>query len=299
MSAGPERIVRDAIEEQDPSGAEAHGMSADSLQLFLRGIAKVDLLTAAQEIELAKRIERGDDHARLQMVEANLRLVVSIAKRYRNQGLPFLDLIQEGSIGLMGATRKFDHRKGFRFSTYATWWIRQAVVRALADKSRTIRIPVHIVVKLANITRSARKLRAELGRDPTSLEIGDDLGCTANEVEQIRRSDEFPLSLEQPYGDDGDAELGEFLTDKNELLPEDLAELTRRNEALRRILATLPSRQRQILERRYGLDEQDTDTLDELGRTFNVTRERIRQIEQQGLKRLLALAKSEALGQAS
>jgi RNA polymerase primary sigma factor len=298
MSAGSGSIVHEAVEVRE-SSSEERGMSADSLNLFLKAIGKIDLLTGAEEIELAKRIERGDGAARRRMIEANMRLVVSIAKRYRNRGLPFLDLIQEGSIGLMTATQKFDHRKGFRFSTYATWWIRQAVARAVADKGRTIRIPVHVGEKLANITRSARKLGAELGRDPSSHEIGADLGCTANEVEALRRSDEVPLSLQQGYGGDGDAELGEFLTDKNELLPEDLAELTRRREVLGRILATLSSRQRQILEGRYGLNGQNTYSLEELARTFNVTRERIRQIEQQGLKKLLALAESEALGQAS
>jgi RNA polymerase primary sigma factor len=298
MSAGSEATARSAVEERE-SSSEERGMSADSLDLFLKDIGKIDLLTAAQEIELAKRIERGDGDARQQMIKANMRLVVSIAKRYRNRGLPFLDLIQEGSIGLMSATEKFDHRKGFRFSTYATWWIRQAVVRAVADKGRTIRIPVHVGVKLGNITMSARKLGAELGRDPSSIEIGEDLGCTANEVEELRRSDEVPLSLQQGYGRDGETELGEFLTDETELLPEDLAELTRRTEALGRILATLPSRQRQILEGRFGLNGQNTYSLEELARTFNVTRERIRQIEQQGLKKLLALAELEALGQAS
>lgn len=298
MSAGPETIVRNAAEGREPS-SEERGMSADSLQLFLKAIGKIDLLTAAQEIELAKRIERGDDGARRQMVEANMRLVVSIAKRYRHQGLPFLDLIQEGSIGLISATQKFDHRKGWRFSTYATWWIRQAVARGVADKGRTIRIPVHVGVKQANIKRSARKLSAELGRDPSSLEIGDDLGCTATEVEQIHHTHELPLSLEQSVGDDRDAELGDFLAEKDEPLPEDLAELTRRKEALGRILGTLSSRERQILEGRYGLNGQDTYTLDELGHTFDVSRERIRQIEKHALKRLFALADSESLGQAS
>jgi RNA polymerase primary sigma factor len=298
MPAGSEATARSAVEERESSSEES-GMSADSVHLFLKDIGKIDLLTAAQEIDLAKRIERGDEGARQQMIEANMRLVVSIAKRYRNRGLPFLDLIQEGSIGLMSATDKFDHRKGFRFSTYATWWIRQAVARAVADKGRTIRIPIHVGVKLTNITMSARKLSAQLGRDPTSLEIGDDLGCTEKEVEELRRSDEVPLSLQQGSGGDGETELGEFLTDKNELLPEDRAELTRRKEALRRILCTLSSRERQILEGRYGLNGQNTYTLDELGHTFNVTRERIRQLEQQALKRLRALAESEALGQAS
>ncbi|MDP9491163.1 MAG: sigma-70 family RNA polymerase sigma factor [Actinomycetota bacterium] len=299
MPQGPERTVRNGVEEPDPSADEPGGLSGDSLQLFLQGIGKVALLTAAQEIQLAKRIERGDDRAQQQMVEANLRLVVSIAKRYRNQGLPFLDLIQEGSFGLMRATQKFDYRKGFKFSTYATWWIRQSVSRALADKSRTIRIPVHLVEKLAGITRSERQLTGELGREPSSVEIGDDLGFTSEEVQRIRRLGETPASLEQGYGDGDGAELGQFLPDKNQLLPEDLAELTRRKEALRRMLATLSSRQRQILELRFGLTGENPYTLEELGCVFNVSRERIRQIEYRALTNLRARANSEALGQAS
>ena len=298
MSASPERIVGGGVEELDLSADAPGAMSADSLQLFLHGIGKTDLLTAAQEIQLAKRIERGDAAARQLMVEANLRLVVSIAKRYRNQGLPFQDLIQEGSIGLMRATQKFDYRKGFKFSTYATWWIRQSVSRALADKSRTIRMPVHLVEKLASIMRSERTLTAELGREPSSVEIGRDLDLTSEEVERVRHIGETPASLEQSYGD-GDAELGQFLPDKNQLLPEDLAELTRRKEALRRILATLSNRQRQILELRFGLGGENPCTLEELGSMFNVTRERIRQIEHRALTKLRKQAKSEALGQAS
>jgi len=274
-------------------------MSADSLQLFLKEIGKVDLLTAAQEIELAKRIERGDDRARRQMIEANLRLVVSIAKRYRNRGLPFLDLIQEGSIGLMRATTKFDHRKGFKFSTYATWWIRQAVSRALTDKSRTIRMPVHLVDKLGSIMRSERRLSAELGREPSSLEIGDDLDIPAGEVERIRGFDECTVSLEQRRGDEDETELGQLLRDENEVLPEDVFELNWRKEALRGMLATLPSRQRRILEGRYGLNGENPSTLDELANTFDVTRERIRQIERQALTKLHAQAKLETLDRAS
>src|SRR5437868_6152961 len=219
--------------------AEAREISTDSLQLFLRDIGKVDLLTAAQEVELAKRIERGDHRAKQEMIEANLRLVVSIAKRYRNQGLPFLDLIQEGTIGLVRAAEKFDHRKGFKFSTYATWWIRQAVTRALAEKARTIRMPVHIVEKLNKIVRSERKLRAELGREPFSWEIGDELELDAAEVEQIRRGAQTPVSLEKPVGDEQDAEFGAFLTDENQELPDEAAEVTLRAETLRQLLSSL------------------------------------------------------------
>jgi len=265
-------------------------ISTDTLQLFLKDIGKVPLLTAAQEVELAKRIERGDHSAKQAMVEANLRLVVSIAKRYRNQGLPFLDLIQEGTIGLVRAAEKFDWRKGFKFSTYATWWIRQAVARAIADKGRTIRMPVHVVEKLNKISRSERKLRGELGREPTSAEIAADLDLALEEVEQIKRSAQTPVSLEKPVGDEEESEFGHFLTDESEPLPDEAAEVAMRREALRSILGALSPRERQVLELRYGLDGQQPRTLDEVGRAFNVTRERIRQIEHQSLKKLRALA---------
>ncbi len=256
-------------------------VSTEALQLFLKDIGKVDLLTAAQEIELAKRIERGDDRAKQEMVEANLRLVVSIAKRYRNQGLPFLDLIQEGTIGLVRAAEKFDHRKGFKFSTYATWWIRQAVARALADKARTIRMPVHVVEKLNKILRTERKLRAERGREPSSQEIAHELDLTIDEVDQIRRSAQTPVSLEKPVGDDEESEFGHFITDELAPQPEEVAEDILRKEALVKILGTLSERERRVLELRYGLNGEQPRTLDEVGRTFQVTRERIRQIENQ------------------
>jgi RNA polymerase primary sigma factor len=277
-------------DEREPEVEEAREVSTDTLQLFLKDIGKVPLLTAAQEVELAKRIERGDHSAKQAMVEANLRLVVSIAKRYRNQGLPFLDLIQEGTIGLVRAAEKFDHRKGFKFSTYATWWIRQAVARALADKARTIRMPVHVVEKLNKIVRTERNLRAKLGREPSSAEIGEELDLLPEEIEQIRRSAQTPISLEKPVGDEDESEFGHFLTDDTAPLPDELAEETLRNEALRSILKSLSHRERRVLELRYGLDGQQPCTLDEVGRAFNVTRERIRQIENQGLKKLRALA---------
>jgi RNA polymerase primary sigma factor len=283
-------VVSGTEEEEETPAEEPREVSTDALQLFLKDIGKVDLLTAAQEVELAKRIERGDHGAKQKMVESNLRLVVSIAKNYRNQGLPFLDLIQEGTLGLVRAAEKFDYRKGFKFSTYATWWIRQAVARALADKARTIRMPVHVVEKLNKIVRSERKLRAELGREPTAAEIGKDLDLSADEVEHIRRSAQTPVSLEKPVGDEDESEFGHFLTDVNLPLPDEEAETTLRKETLRKILGTLSSRERQVLELRYGLDGQHPRTLDEVGRTFNVTRERIRQIENQSLKKLRALA---------
>jgi len=279
-------------DERERAWAAETEVSTDTLQLFLKDIGKVPLLTAAQEVELSKRIELGEHAAKQAMVEANLRLVVSIAKRYRNQGLPFLDLIQEGTIGLVRAAEKFDWRKGFKFSTYATWWIRQAVARAIADKGRTIRMPVHVVEKLNKINRSERKLRAELAREPTAQEIAVDLGLTIEEVEQIKRSAQTPVSLEKPVGDEEESEFGHFLTDESEPLPEEAAEVSLRRDALRSILDALSPRERQVLEMRYGLDGRQPRTLDEVGRAFNVTRERIRQIEHQSLKKLRVLAEA-------
>jgi len=292
--ADDDELVKPAAEEAGvDAGFDDDGLgevSTDSLQLFLKDIGRVQLLTAAQEVELAKRVERGDDAAKRHMIEANLRLVVSIAKRYRNQGLPFLDLIQEGTIGLVRAVEKFDYRKGFKFSTYATWWIRQAVARALADKARTIRMPVHVVEKLNRISRAERSLRAELGREPTAEEISAAVELSPDEVEQIRRSAQTPVSLEKPVGDEEESEFGHFIQDDSQPLPDEVAEVKMRRETLRRILSALSARERRVLELRYGLDGKRPRTLDEVGRTFNVTRERIRQIENQGLKKLRALA---------
>ncbi len=284
----PARVVPELDLEQRET-------STDSLQLFLKDIGRVPLLTAAQEVDLAKRIERGDDGAKRTMVESNLRLVVSIAKNYRNQGLPFLDLIQEGTIGLVRAAEKFDYRKGFKFSTYATWWIRQAVARALADKARTIRMPVHVVEKLNKIGRSERKLVSELGREPTSAEIARDLELDVDEVEHLRRSAQAPVSLEKPVGDEEDSEFGHFLADESAPSPDESTDTALREETLQRVLGTLSYRERRILELRYGLNGERPCTLDEVGRTFNVTRERVRQIENQTLRKLQAMAESQKL----
>jgi len=270
--------------------------TTDSLQLFLQNIGKVRLLTAREEVDLAKRIERGDLDAKQKMVESNLRLVVSIAKNYRNQGLPFLDLIQEGTIGLVRAAEKFDYRKGFKFSTYATWWIRQAIARSLADKARTIRIPVHIVEKLHKIGRAERSLVTELGREPTPEEIAAVTGIDPDEVDSIRRSAQAPVSLEKPVGGgEEESEFGQFIADEEAESPYERAVETLTNEALREALENLSYRERRVLELRYGLDGEHPRTLQEVGRTFNVTRERIRQIEHQSLKKLQSLAEAQQL----
>jgi RNA polymerase primary sigma factor len=270
-------------------------MTTDSLQLFLKDLGKVRLLTAQEEVDLAKRIERGDFDAKQKMVESNLRLVVSIAKNYRNQGLPFLDLIQEGTIGLVRAAEKFDYRRGFKFSTYATWWIRQAIARSLADKARTIRIPVHIVEKLNQIGRAERKLLSGLGRDPTSEEIAEVTGLEPEEVESIQRSGQAPISLEKPVGDEEQAEFGQFIADDRAESPYDRAVEILTKEALREALENLSYRERRVLELRYGIGGEHPQTLEQVARTFNVTRERIRQIEHLSLKKLYNLSETQNL----
>jgi len=269
--------------------------TTDSLQLFLKDIGKIRLLTAQEEVDLAKRIERGDFDAKQKMVESNLRLVVSIAKNYRNQGLPFLDLIQEGTLGLVRAAEKFDYRKGFKFSTYATWWIRQAVARALADKARTIRIPVHIVERLNKIGRAERRLVTELGREPTPDEIAEVTGIDPEEVVSIKRSAQAPISLEKPVGDEEQSEFGQFIADERAESPYERAVEILTKEALREALENLSYRERRVLELRYGLGGEAPRTLDEVGRTFSVTRERIRQIETQSLKKLQTLDEAQKL----
>ena len=269
-------------------------LSGDSLQLFLTSIGKVRLLTAAQEVELAKRIERGDLRAKSQMIEANLRLVVSIAKGYRNQGLPFLDLIQEGTLGLVRAVEKFDYRRGYKFSTYATWWIRQSVARALADKGRTVRMPVHVVEKLNKIMRYERQTVAERGTAPAVEEIAEALEIDVAEVERIKRSAQAPVSLEKPVGDEEGSSLGEFISDPDAPLPEEVADEAVRRDTLCDYLDHLSFRERRVLELRYGLYGEHPRTLDEVGREFSVTRERIRQIESQSLRKLQAIAKNQA-----
>jgi RNA polymerase primary sigma factor len=269
--------------------------SLDSLRLYLREIGKVSLLTADQEVSLAKRIERGDMLAKQQMTEANLRLVVSIAKGYLGRGLSFLDLIQEGSLGLIRAVEKFDYRKGYKFSTYATWWIRQAVTRAIADKARTIRIPVHMVEKLNRVVHIERQLVQRLGREPRPDEIALELGMTADEVREIQRMAQLPVSLEKPIGEEEESELGDFVQDVQAVSPFDSATTTLRREDIDRALDSLPERERKVIELRFGLKGEQPCTLEEVGRAFGVTRERIRQIENNTLKKLEGLPEAQAL----
>jgi len=272
--------------------------SLDSLRLYLRSIGKVDLLTAAQEVELAKRIERGDMLAKRQMVEANLRLVVSIAKGYLGRGLSFLDLIQEGSLGLIRAVEKFDYRRGYKFSTYATWWIRQAVTRAIADKARTIRIPVHMVEKLNRVAHVERQLVQRLGREPEPHEIAAELRWPLTDVREILRVAQLPVSLEKPVGDEDESELGDFVADDGVAEPFEEASEHLQKEGVRNALQALPERERQVIELRYGLSGLEPLTLEEVGRTFGVTRERVRQIENSTLKKLQRLPEAQMLREA-
>ena len=273
--------------------------SLDSLRLYLRSIGRVHLLTAEQEVQLARRIERGDMLAKQQMIEANLRLVVSIAKSYLGRGLTFLDLIQEGSMGLIRAVEKFDYRRGYKFSTYATWWIRQAVTRAIADKGRTIRIPVHMVEKLNKVAHVERQLVQQLGREPAPEEIASELETTVREVRDVLRLAQQPISLEKPIGEEEESELGDFVEDQTAESPFELAAERLRRENLRRALASLPEREREVIELRFGLTGERPYTLEEVGRAFNVTRERIRQIESHTLKKLEALPEAQRLRDAS
>jgi RNA polymerase primary sigma factor len=273
--------------------------SLDSLRLYLRSIGRVQLLTAEQEVTLARRIERGDMAAKQRMIEANLRLVVSIAKSYLGRGLTFLDLIQEGSMGLIRAVEKFDYRRGYKFSTYATWWIRQAVTRAIADKGRTIRIPVHMVEKLNKVVHVERQLVQQLGREPTSEEIAAELETNVREVRDVLRMAQQPVSLEKPIGEEEESELGDFVEDQTAESPFELASERLRRENLRRALAALPEREREVIEMRFGLTGERPYTLEEVGKAFNVTRERIRQIENHTLKKLEALPEAQRLRDAS
>ena len=278
--------------EETPLDLEPE-ITVDSLQLFLNNIGKVPLLKAPQEIELAKRIERGDLDAKQKMVESNLRLVVANAKNYRNHGLPFLDLIQEGTIGLVRATEKYDYRRGYKFSTYATWWIRQALGRALADKSRTIRIPVHVNAKLLKSRRAERGLVTKLGREPSVAEIAEAAGLAPEEIDSIKRTAQPTVSLEMAVGDDKESELGQFIADERAESPHERAAETLTQQAVHKALKNLSYRERRILELRYGLGDEQPRTLADLSSLFDLTRERVRQIENGSLRKLRALVEAD------
>jgi RNA polymerase primary sigma factor len=269
--------------------------SGDPVRLYFHEMGKVPLLTAVEEVSLAKRIERHDDEARRRLIEANLRLVVSIAKRHVGRGMPLLDLIQEGNIGLMRAVEKFDYRRGFKFSTYATWWIRQAVTRALADQSRTIRVPVHMVENIHKVVRVQRLLIQELGREPTPEEIGVEMGVTTERVREIQKISQEPVSLENPVGEDGESQLGDFIEDAQSVSPvEEVAGIVKREEIVA-VLGLLSQRERNVLLLRFGLEDGCPRTLDEVGKVFGVTRERIRQIEAKTLAKLKAYREAQCL----
>jgi RNA polymerase primary sigma factor len=273
--------------------------SLDSLRLYLRAIGRVPLLSAEEEVSLAKRIERGDIAAKQHMVEANLRLVVSIAKGYVGRGLTLLDLIQEGSLGLIRAVEKFDYRRGYKFSTYATWWIRQAVTRSLADKGRTIRIPVHMVERLNKLLHAERRLIQTLGREPSVGELATELECSVREVREVMRITQQPISLEKPVGEEEDSALADFVEDVSAASPFEIASESLRRENITRVLASLPRREREVIEMRYGIVGGRSRTLEEVGRAFNITRERVRQIENRTLKKLQTLPDAQQLREAS
>ena len=291
--------IAEEPKDEEPAPAPAaptpHETTTDALQLFLREAGRHALLTAPQEVELAKKIERGDMLAKQLMIQSNLRLVVSIAKNYRNQGLPFLDLIQEGTLGLIRAVEKFDWRRGFKFSTYATWWIRQAVARALADKARTIRMPVHIVERLQKMNRAERTLWTQLGREPTLEEIAEEASLPLQQAIEVRAAARASTSLDQPVGEADDAVFGDFVAGEGPL-PEEQVELSLRSQALKEALEALTERERQVVVLRYGLTDAEPKTLEEIGRRLGLTRERVRQIELDSLKRLASLRELESIG---
>ena len=288
---GEDEIELDKIDLSVPEGVSIE----DPVRMYLKEIGKVPLLSAEEEIELAKRMENGDEAAKKRLAEANLRLVVSIAKRYVGRGMLFLDLIQEGNLGLIKAVEKFDYRKGYKFSTYATWWIRQAITRAIADQARTIRIPVHMVETINKLIRVSRQLLQELGREPTPEEIADKMDMSVERVREILKISQEPVSLETPIGEEEDSDLGDFIQDDNVPVPADAAAFTLLKEQLVEVLSTLTDREQKVLRLRFGLDDGRARTLEEVGKEFNVTRERIRQIEAKALRKLRHPSRSRKL----
>ena len=286
-----EEVELDKIDLSVPEGVSIE----DPVRMYLKEIGKVSLLSADEEIELAKRMEKGDEAAKKRLAEANLRLVVSIAKRYVGRGMLFLDLIQEGNLGLIKAVEKFDYRKGYKFSTYATWWIRQAITRAIADQARTIRIPVHMVETINKLIRVSRQLLQELGREPTPEEIAEEMDMPVDRVREILKISQEPVSLETPIGEEEDSHLGDFIQDDNVPVPADAAAFTLLKEQLVEVLSTLTDREQKVLRLRFGLDDGRARTLEEVGKEFNVTRERIRQIEAKALRKLRHPSRSSKL----
>nr|WP_294678303.1 RNA polymerase sigma factor RpoD [uncultured Blautia sp.] len=286
-----EEVELDKIDLSVPEGVSIE----DPVRMYLKEIGKVSLLSADEEIELAKRMENGDEAAKKRLAEANLRLVVSIAKRYVGRGMLFLDLIQEGNLGLIKAVEKFDYRKGYKFSTYATWWIRQAITRAIADQARTIRIPVHMVETINKLIRVSRQLLQELGREPTPEEIAEEMDMNVDRVREILKISQEPVSLETPIGEEEDSHLGDFIQDDNVPVPADAAAFTLLKEQLVEVLSTLTDREQKVLRLRFGLDDGRARTLEEVGKEFNVTRERIRQIEAKALRKLRHPSRSRKL----
>ena len=286
-----EEVELDKIDLSVPEGVSIE----DPVRMYLKEIGKVSLLSADEEIELAKRMEKGDEAAKKRLAEANLRLVVSIAKRYVGRGMLFLDLIQEGNLGLIKAVEKFDYRKGYKFSTYATWWIRQAITRAIADQARTIRIPVHMVETINKLIRVSRQLLQELGREPTPEEIAEEMNMPVERVREILKISQEPVSLETPIGEEEDSHLGDFIQDDNVPVPADAAAFTLLKEQLVEVLSTLTDREQKVLRLRFGLDDGRARTLEEVGKEFNVTRERIRQIEAKALRKLRHPSRSRKL----
>lgn len=294
-----EDIILGEVEEVDVENIDLsipEGISLeDPVRMYLKDIGKISLITAEQEIELAKRIENGDEEAKQELAEANLRLVVSIAKRYVGRGMLFLDLIQEGNLGLIKAVEKFDYRKGYKFSTYATWWIRQAITRAIADQARTIRIPVHMVETINKVVRVSRQLLQELGREPTDLEIAEKMDMPPEKVREILKISQEPVSLEIPIGEEEDSHLGDFIQDDNIPVPAEAAAFVLLREQLVDVLGTLTEREQKVLRLRFGLDDGRARTLEEVGKQFEVTRERIRQIEAKALRKLRHPSRSRKL----
>ena len=286
-----EEVELDKIDLSVPEGVSIE----DPVRMYLKEIGKVPLLSAEEEIELAKKMEQGDENAKKRLAEANLRLVVSIAKRYVGRGMLFLDLIQEGNLGLIKAVEKFDYRKGYKFSTYATWWIRQAITRAIADQARTIRIPVHMVETINKLIRVSRQLLQELGREPTPEEIAEEMDMPVDRVREILKISQEPVSLETPIGEEEDSHLGDFIQDDNVPVPADAAAFTLLKEQLVEVLGTLTEREQKVLRLRFGLDDGRARTLEEVGKEFNVTRERIRQIEAKALRKLCHPSRSRKL----